>query len=481
LILQASNTYPYTCASLIVADGAPGAGGGNKTAKIELFLEGNSNMWHYISSPVSTLSETVFTGAANAAVTEYRENLISNDVNNGWVTSKGYHYNISTQVWESGSTPWSDLLAGHGYNYYSAASHTYTISGQINANETSVPLAYNSGGFTPNALQQGYNLIGNPFTCGIDWDEVVTYNGGIFPDVVAPAIYFRVNGLTYTYNTGVTNPNTYNADGSLIPPMQGFFVKSNTNNTLLKIPVSSKTHTANKRYKGDIIIPLVRLQIENSGKIDQTVVRFDEKATLSFDNSFDAYKIFPSSDIPSISSSLGKIEYSINGIPFPQDSTEIPITIQIPVSGDYMIIVAELAGLDTLNRTLKDNLRNITVDLKTTGSYSFSSAQGKFANRFVLTVSNSTMSVQDIGASQASFNIFPGNGILNIRTISDNWNGTLGDIKIFDITGKLLSVHRKIEFINGDQIQIPENFRSGLYFVEITATGKRYVGKVWVR
>ncbi|HEX2920984.1 MAG TPA: choice-of-anchor Q domain-containing protein [Bacteroidales bacterium] len=450
---------------------------GNNPA-IELYLPAQ---YHYISSPFSTMSATteIINEPNSSSVMEYRENLITNNMNNGWVTTTGYHFDVLANSWVSGSTPWSAMSPGAGYNYYSDAPYTYNITGSINTANQSINLVYNTiGQGTPDPIQQGYNLLGNPFTSSIDWDNVVSSNGSLFDTDVSPAIYFRQSGATIVYLNGVTTPSTYNSDGSLIPPMQGFFVKSNLNNASLTIPSSARVHTNNKRYKGTTSsIPLVRLQIDYSGKSDQTVVRFDEKATTGFDNNFDAYKIFPSSDSPSLSSSISGVEYSINGIPYPESSASIPLAVNAPATGSYSINAKEIVELTNYKIYLKDNLLGRTVSLNDDPIYTFSTAKGKLSDRFVLEVTTIATSIPENTASSKPFNIFYDEGTINIQVLGDEWDGKNGNIRIFDLSGKVLSGKDNVYFEKGNISTFSIKSLKGIYIVEIKSDILRFVGK----
>ncbi|MBA4322033.1 MAG: hypothetical protein C0408_04385, partial [Odoribacter sp.] len=478
--LKLNSTSSALIASLRMNSYSRGTGAAEE---IQLYLTGGAGtLWHYISSPVTSLSTTIFSSVSVRSVTRYEENWITNDWNNGWVSYEGLHYNpaATPPAWEATGTPWSTLDAGRAYNYNSTSNRTFTISGAINTNDTPVTLKYASGG-AGTAAYQGYNLIGNPFTSSIDWDVVRTSTlntGQPNWSSVEQAIYFRSSGVLYTYN-GVTVPG--DKEGRYLAPMQGCFIKSNINNFNLYFPASAKLHSANPRFKGATIIPLVRLQIDNSGKSDQTVVRFDEKASLAFDNEFDARKLYPSSDMPSISSSLGVTDYTINGIPFPENSISIPLIFNAPVTGSYMISAKELAGLEDFKVTLTDKDLNFTINLSEVNTFSFVSSAGKFADRFILTISNSITRVPEIVTSKTEFNVFSVPGILNIQTLNETWNGLKGDIKIFDIIGRQLLIQKNIYFNAGDLIQIPVQFTVGAYIVEIKSGVKRFVGKVVIR
>lgn len=479
LRLQSDN---ITSASLIITGVLNGDT--NATGSIQADLSLPATSWHYISPPVSSVSTSLFSSGGVRNVTLYDESYITTDMNNGWVNYEGYHYNTSTSLWELvTSKAWNALIGGYGYNYYNSNAASYSFNVNTNTLDTEVTLKYGSGGAGTPAVQ-GYNLIGNPFTSGLDWDLVVTdllNTGKQGWDDVEQAIYFRNGGNLIIYNGGVTNPNSYNEFGNFIPPMQGFFIRSAVNDFVLTLPAASKVHTSNLRYKGTTIIPLVRLEIENSGKTDQTVVRFDDKATILYDNSFDARKLFPDANLPSIASSLGGIDYSINGVPFPVNSISIPLVINAPSTGSYVITAKEIKALGNYNVTLKDNTQNLTINLSDINTYTFSSQTGKFSDRFVLNVTNISTALSEKKVSDIAFNIFSGTDILNIQTLNNTWDGLRGNIKIFDLAGRQLLVLSNKEFNSGDLIQIPVNFQKGAYIVEITSAEKRFVGKVMIK
>jgi hypothetical protein len=456
----------------------------NGNDDIQLYLEGNTNgtLWHYVSPPFTSLSATTL-GSSNSSIAKYEENLISNNMNNGWVTYNGYHYDITLTpaAWVQAGLNWPTLYAGSGYNYFSTANKTYDLQGTVNVSDVPVNLVFNSGGFTANQNEQGFNLIGNPFTCGLDWDGVVSANSTIFNvNNVETTIYFRLNGVTIYYNNGFTVPNTYNTDGSLLPPMQGFFIKTNANVTL-NLPASAKTHTANKRYKGNSTAPHIRLQYENSVKSDQTVIYFDEKATLGFDKMLDGRKAFLTNSDPNIYSVIDGINYSINGIPFPKDSTTIPLVVNATSDGSYAIKATELVGLDSYKVFLNDKSQNLSINLANDSSYTFNATTGTLTDRFTLTITNVLTAIPENTVSVKPFNIYSSNGLVNIQTLSDIWNGKQGGVRVLDMTGRVFTTEDNVEFSKDNLLQIPVRAATGIYMVELRSGTLRYVGKVMIR
>jgi hypothetical protein len=454
------------------------------TTEIQLYLEGNNSgtLWHYVSPPVTSLSATTL-GSSNSSVAKYEENLISNNMNNGWVTYNGYHYDYSltSPAWVQAGLNWPTMDAGSGYNYFSTANKTYTLNGTVNVLDISVNLVFNSGGFTANQDEQGFNLIGNPFTCGLDWDGVVSANSTLFlGNNVETTIYFRLNGVAIYYNNGFTVPNTYNLDGSLVPPMQGFFIKTNTN-VPLNLPASAKTHTANKRYKGNSTAPHIRLQYENSVKSDQTVIYFDEKATLGFDKMLDGRKAFLTNSDPNIYSVIDGINYSINAIPYPDSTVTVPLVVNAVTAGSYTIKATELTGLEKYKVYLNDKTQNIQVNLADSNSYTFDLATGTTADRFTVTITTVVTAVPETTLSNKAFNIYSSTGSVNIQTLSDIWNGKQGGIRILDMTGRVFATEDNVEFSKDNLLQIPVRAATGIYMVELRSGTLRYVGKVMIR
>lgn len=462
---------------------------GSGTSNIQLYLTGDDSGtgWHYISSPVASVAPALFTAKSSTAVAEYQENLISTDMDNGWVTSLGYHYNSGAiPPWQSGSPTWLNLVAGRGYYYYSATatSTPFNIQGTINTGNITKTLDFNSGGFTPNASQQGFNLVGNPFTCGIDWDLVVSdgSNSGIWSNVES-AIYFRRNGVIYTYNGNTTVPADF-GNGDEIPPMQGFFIKANSSGNTLTIPAAAKIHTSHGRYKGSegsSSVPLIRLQLENSGKTDETVIGFNDKATLSFDNLFDARKLFPPADAPCIYSSFEGTKYTINTIPFPESSVSIPLVINASSEGSYTVKATQIEGLENYKTYLLDKKQGFTADLSANKSYSFTSSAEMLSDRFVLTITNIMTGIPENNITDKPFHIYASENIINIQTLSDDWNGRKGNIKVLDLTGRLISLWENIEFSKDEIRQFNAKGTRGIYLVEIKSRKMKHVGRVMIK
>ena len=457
-------------ASLLISGSYLGNG-----ANIELYLTGgggdNAWKWHYISSPVQNTPVTVFNGNIDN-LAKYDESEVVTSQDDGWVAADGYVFHDGSQ-----GTGFSTLELGKGYAYYFETDQEYTITGPVNTGSVdNIALAYNTGG-SGNANIVGFNLIGNPFTCTLDWNVV---DNNLDPSI-STAIYATKDYYLYpTWNQGVATDGGTN----LIPPMQAFFVNvlnEGTGSRSITLPTSAKTHSLTARFKGETeAVPLVRLVLEGADNSRNAVVRFDEKAELSFDY-FDAYSLGKGLGPMSIWTKLNGTDYAINAIPFPESSIDIPVAIHTQNEGTFSLTSNEMNGLENYQVTLKDKTTNAVVNLKAGGKLSFSTSAGKFEDRFVLTISNLSTGFEENRSPESLFNLYAFNGILNINPLSDEWNGKQGSVRITDLTGKSILDNRNLEFWKNSLTQLPVPGLKGIFIVEIRSGVMRFVGKVMIR
>jgi hypothetical protein len=134
----------------------------------------------------------------------------------------------------------------------------------------------------------------------------------------------------------------------------------------------------------------------------------------------------------------------INGIPFPETSVEVPLCITpgSDASGKLTISASHTDGLGDYNFYLTDNLASKTINLLTTANYSFDAPEVPSYGRFVLKVEKSAQGEETVTAMDDQFTIYNAMDLINIRTVSEEWEGLSGTVKLLSITGRPLSIHR---------------------------------------
>jgi hypothetical protein len=390
----------------------------------------------------------------------------------GWVAFDGYIYSTGGM----GGPTFNSLATGtngKGYNYWHSSDQTYTFSGLLNTAAVTASL-----GFSNNGALSGYNLLGNPYMSGLDWNYIINDPG--FPLNTTKGLYFTRDNMMCSYINGVGVPGDVTG---IIPPMQGFFSKTYTTGNSIVIPIEARTHdNIHARYKGSgTVIPLVRLALTGTDLTDETVVRFDEAAKSTLDNDFDAEKFFILETKTYIHTTLGDVKYTINGLPFPETTLEIPVVLNVISDGTHTISASQLQGLDNYRITLLDRDENITTDLRVNQSYSFSATPGPIPSRFVLIISDLISGSEKIDANSGAFAIFENNGYINITLQNDQWDGKAGAINIIDLTGRTLKQVNGVEFRTGTPVLVQAPEQKGVYLVEIRSGLQRFTGKVMVK
>jgi hypothetical protein len=180
---------------------------------------------------------------------------------------------------------------------------------------------------------------------------------------------------------------------------------------------------------------------------------------------------------------MGNTGMIINGIPFPDTSVEIPLCVApgINASGKLTISALQIEGLEDYIVLLTDKSVNKTINLRNTEYYSFDAPERPESGRFVLTVKKNTQGEEVSAIRDDQFMIYNAMDLINIKTVSEEWEGLSGTVKLLNITGRPLSIHRDRLFSKDSMIQIEEPDRPGIYLLEISTGQKRFTGKVVVK
>lgn len=281
----------------------------NVQASVQMYIA--KDKWHYFGKPISN--------AFDANTYFHNFYLISNNESAGE------------------TNPWSYLTVNDPINnasgygaYYSRSSNsdtTITFQGYLNSGNITTTTSYTN---TP-IDTCGWNLISNPYPCTTDWEIVKTNLTN-----VNDAIYVW-DPIAGTYASYVSGTSTGNQD-QYIAPMQGFFVKANTNAGSVLFTNTAKTN-ANSTFKSNSINSTFKLLLTNDDShSDETVVRITPDGSVDFDPKLDAYKLLANySQTPQIYTRNKHTNYSINTIPDIDENSIIPLSMLIKSEGFYTL------------------------------------------------------------------------------------------------------------------------------------------------
>ena len=460
--LTVQNTFTNTAGEDAVSVESSALGDGslisytpNVDATVNRYLTGYR--WHYISSPINEAPLDLFN----------TNNFMCWDASMDWAGSGDYN-------------PWkgwgADLENAHGYAYYYYET-TIPFKGKINVDNYSVTLRKYASG---NLSYQGWNLVGNPYTSVLDWDAAVS--GGAVPSGAEDAIYYfddddgsgsQSNYRYYVPSTGGTyGIGTENASGK-IPMGQAFFIKTNTDNVVLNLDKSYRTHAVQEFYKSSSD-EYIKLQIAGT-KSDETIVRIVDNSTDGFDSQFDARKLFPYANIPQLYSiGSDNMITAINSLPDIKAATIIKLGINAE-EGNYKIGIKEL-NFFKYDVFLVDTENNKIVNLNDEESYEFSYNGGQDENRFYLTFQSSTSDVQ-MNLTE-NINIYP-NPTSQFIKFANHSNADFESIKIHSVNGKVCYLNTQAKSVN--EIDLSQ-FSNGVYFLEIKLSdGNTYRNRVLLK
>jgi hypothetical protein len=406
---------------------------GTRTAQRYL----TSGVNHFVSTPIQTAYINNFYNASNP----------------GYF----YAYIQSTNTWEN---PWNldeQLTVSKGYAVNYTNPQTVSLSGVLN-NDAQYQLQ-SSDGFTYTA-GNGWNLVGNPYPCPIDW----TIAAGWTKTNVANGIYFW-NGTTYaSYVAGVgTNGGT-----QFIPPFQGYFVKASAASPILTVKKAARSLSGlTQNYYKNSTENTLRLKIND---VDETVVYLNESATNAFDSDFDAYKLMSQLDeVPQIYTESEEVEYSING-KANADYVEFPVVVKVSSEGVYTINVT---GTETFPSSsvimLVNTVNGTSTDLKSMGSVSLNLEAGLYAN-YVLKIFKNGLGIENGNANNA--NIYAAGKTIFFQ----NCENAL--VTVYDMIGRNVATNKLGSSVNNN---FSVNCTEGWYVVKVDGKQNNTTARVYIK
>lgn len=388
----------------------------------------------------------------------------------GYIIRGSSNYNLP-----AGNIPTSFTgVPGNGIIPYTVQRGVYTGSGYNGAN--GVPITN---------LNDNYNLLGNPYPSSINalkFLELNTYNAstnptgqllgnvklwshGTDPNLTAGNPFYGSYLYNYTANDyipinymGSTTPGV----GDIIRSGQAFFVQMrdgaagsgtvNFNNSMrynFDVPTSTYIpYTNNNFFKNGtttnseitlerhrIWLDLVSTNIQPS----RILLGYAANATNNYDPLFDAITA-----VPSTMKLFSKIEndnevYEIQGRVLPFDvNDEIAIGMKAPTQGNYTFAIAAVDGLfETQNIYLKDNLLNITHDLKV-NPYHFTTPSGVINDRFKIVYINNALGIPTHTLDN-SIKV-----ITNEEVTVNSSNLSMESIDVYNLLGQKLNSYKNI-------------------------------------
>ncbi len=394
----------------------------------------------------SVPSKSVFT---------YWSSPLENSTLNEVVSNANYYYsyNGSTQIWTPASTATS-MTPGTGYiaqgpvDGIYPGTHTAVFTGsKFNNGDISVTLGYTDDANATN----DWNLLGNPYPSSIDGDAFISANANL-----GGTIYFWTNTSDASSSESFSQDDyvSWNSTGGtagctgcvaptgFIAAGQGFFAQAlSATDVTFTNTIRGNTNNDNFYRSAPNEEDKIWLNFSNENSFSQILVGFLPEATDGEDRLYDGRRLESGANA-TFYSLINDVPFGIQGRSPLKAVEEIPLGVQLNISGHFKISIDAMEGL--LNESevyIKDLLLNIEHDLKAS-DYEVTIVETTEVNdRFILKIVTSaeTLGVDDIESNSDLIIADYGNQ-LEVKT-SDN--SIIKDVFMYDVLGRNLFSKRK--------------------------------------
>ncbi len=392
-----------------------------------------------------------------------------NDTPKSWLAS---HAEL-TNAWTYNTDLGTVMPVGQGWTVWidnSKTDVTAIMEGDIQTSDFAVSLSYSGSG-----NDQGWNLIGNPFTSAIDRDL------GTWGTNTTGAVYVWDNDydadgeyLTWSGGSGTLT-------GGIIPISQGFFVKSSSAGSFT-IPSAARVHSTQAFYKSteNDIKPFVRLALTTAGYKSDVFVGFPKEGTWQFDKDCDADRLYGNYESPQMIIPEDGRELCINATP-PLSSEEervIPLHIMYFIDGEYTLKISDLENLPDVNIHLED-FKSGTMHNFTNGqNYSFSAQEGDDPYRFRLHFKAGAFGINEFLGNHSDYlTIYSLDQTIYIHSEGPAMDEK-GKLKAFNLLGQL---YFEQEIEGAELISIPVELTNSYLIVKVIKPSGVKTEKVFIR
>jgi hypothetical protein len=397
-----------TCVQSVFAQDLTLSSGASLTVNSGSFMQLGGNLSNAgtitLNASTTEYSQLKLSGTASGAGTvvqkQYLEagsHTISSPVSTGFTTTSGdntqlYSYDANVGNWAAIGSNIS--TAGLGFAARVDATQIPFLTAAASVSVTGTPntsMTHNLGYFGSNSLAggsgTGWNLIGNPYTCSLDWSTVSLTN-------VTSAFYIwdeATSAYKYYSAGGISSP--------LIPPMQGFWVQATSSGASISTTMASNgtvttPQTYFKTLPDNLVVKVS--QLSDTTVQDRLWVSNILGAQDGFDGAFDAWKMTNGASMPNVYTYVDAEEIAINAVEI-QGSKILPMGFDFSTPGSkFRVHLDQITQGQTYQVYLEDKLTQSFHDLTTQDVTFTHGGWSQEAPRFALHFSLNTVGEDEI-------------------------------------------------------------------------------------
>lgn len=359
--------------------------------------------------------------------------------------------------------------------YQGSRDSVFTFTGSLNtADQTIYPTRTGS-----TAAKRGFNLIGNPYTAYLNWNQVLRYN-------VRPTIWLRTRSTggqmvfdTYDGIVGTAN-GAAGVVTNLIPPCQAFWTKVDSDNStgelsftrfmLYNDSPSNPLRMKSSESAFEAELPLLRLRLCKGTTHDETILLVNPNASAGFDD-YDSPKMSNNNSlVPEIFSFADREELVINHTGILFQNQQITLGVRPGEDGIYIIKVEEMLHFSKSTKIyLLDKLLNKETRLYNGTNYAFQCDGAASPYRFSLRFYSPDFPLDNPEIDVAELKIY----VSEQRNLQiENLNQNSMDIVVYNAAGQVLQTVTEVKHYIG---RLPH---AGVFFVRVQVAGIVTVRKV---
>ena len=358
---------------------------------------------------------------------------------------------------------------------------TIDYTGSVNFGNVTLPLTFTDHPANDNYLDDGWNLVGNPYPSNINW------NSTSFIKTNVEDVIYTYNPTTGSFGTYKTSNNASINNGSqIIASGHSFFVKA-SGAGVPSISLSEQVKTnldPHTNYIREAKLNQLSVVLVNSEGIeDETLIIFKKGSSLLFNDKEDARKLLGNSlNIYSISSDKKKL--AINEIDYINKKQSLNLGAE-GAPGFYLL---KFIGSNTFNNkttiTLLDKYLNCKTIISTNTLYKFEiiDKDENTGDRFelifndnslvdiknVLEISNDRLLVSKENPIVQTMRIYP-NPAKNVMHINiTGMQAGIYQLTVVNNLGKIM-ISRKTEIseLGSNLIEDVSKLASGIYTIQL--------------
>jgi len=439
-----------------IAGGISGTGTFEVQRYMNITTSGNPDYdgWHFLSSPVDGFSTD---DIHNYFLNTWNETATGVDPDFPWVHVEGDPQvpcaPVSPALFADKMEGWS-VKEDMDWDSYGCPDGTEDVIEMIGSAwaapyETAVTL-------TGTTTHAGYNLVGNPYFCGLDLLSVdwVT-NANVNPTAY---VYEEYNQAYQPISGTIPDPWV----GNTLPPTLGFMVMANVSGNFT-LDGSEQTLAFGGVTKSTVDNTLI-IKATSSSNYDYMRIHFMDEATSDFDNMWDAYKLFSTAiGVPQIFTPAGEDMLATNAM---EATQMVPMHFKSASSGNFTIEAVETSNFSEVY--LQDLVTGEVTDLLAS-DYSFAYTEGENQSRFIIHFA--PVGINDINATTVNIWARNNNIIVNVPS------NVTGEIAVYNMMGQQV-VRTNIA---GTETQVKVSDVNTNYVVKVISESNTVTDKVYVK